>query len=280
MKPEQEEAWEEFEWFVRERWRIATRKEAGEPPPWTDDPILRSGKFGNVWREWDAGTKWERELLSSYEDPRDCLRLILVYRHNLMPQTTECLLAGGFASDVLRACDGRPVVNDVVKEWPGFAGKAYADCEPEAWARYVVAHRLEVDEQVPKLWPHFERVVQYGQGDPHALSLLLRRYLLRLGEFKTYEVMTSLAYCDWWPFGAMSLAHVGHGSAETLALLTGRATPDALLEAELELERRLGVATTTRMTEDSLCEWRKFRAVRDGTRDNRPWPDGLRRFEN
>lgn len=45
-------------YWMRERHRIYERRHAGQPKPWTDDPILQSYKFVNVFRRLDTGTKW------------------------------------------------------------------------------------------------------------------------------------------------------------------------------------------------------------------------------
>lgn len=45
-----------FDW-CRERERIRVKRDAGEPAPWTEDPIFRQGRFLNVFREDDKGTR-------------------------------------------------------------------------------------------------------------------------------------------------------------------------------------------------------------------------------
>ena len=47
--------------YMKERESIRERKESGEPPPWTDDPILQEYRFTNIRREHDAVTIWIRE---------------------------------------------------------------------------------------------------------------------------------------------------------------------------------------------------------------------------
>ena len=42
--------------WALEREAIRLRKEAGRPLPWTDDPILATGRFCNVYREYDRRT--------------------------------------------------------------------------------------------------------------------------------------------------------------------------------------------------------------------------------
>jgi len=43
--------------FCRERERIRLLREAGAPAPWSDDPIMQRGRFLNVFREDDRGSK-------------------------------------------------------------------------------------------------------------------------------------------------------------------------------------------------------------------------------
>jgi hypothetical protein len=44
--------------FMRERHNIYLKKQAGEPKPWTDYPILSKYRFCNVYRELDTVTQW------------------------------------------------------------------------------------------------------------------------------------------------------------------------------------------------------------------------------
>lgn len=54
---------EHFTWFVNERESIRERKEAGEPLPYTSDPILSEYRFCNVRRRDDKVSRW---LLDNY----------------------------------------------------------------------------------------------------------------------------------------------------------------------------------------------------------------------
>lgn len=44
--------------FMFERYLIYRKRQAGEPKPWTADPILQRYKFTNVYREHDTVSKW------------------------------------------------------------------------------------------------------------------------------------------------------------------------------------------------------------------------------
>ena len=52
--------------YMIERENIRRRKEAGEPGPWTDDPILREYSFTNVRRSDDRTT---RTLMAQFYCP-------------------------------------------------------------------------------------------------------------------------------------------------------------------------------------------------------------------
>lgn len=61
-------------YWVAERHAIYLRRKAGEPKPWTDDPILQQFYFTNVYRELDKTTVWFRKNVR--EPLRDDLRVI------------------------------------------------------------------------------------------------------------------------------------------------------------------------------------------------------------
>ena len=43
--------------FCKERENIRLKRERGEPGPWTTDEVFQNGRFLNVFREDDRGTK-------------------------------------------------------------------------------------------------------------------------------------------------------------------------------------------------------------------------------
>ena len=54
-----------FAW-IKERHAVYTRKAAGLPKPWTQDPILQKFRFCNVYRELDTVTQW---IAGHWRDP-------------------------------------------------------------------------------------------------------------------------------------------------------------------------------------------------------------------
>lgn len=68
--------------FVEARHRVWEKRQAGLPAPWTDDPIVASRKFTNVFRILDHGTQF---IMTDLIDPevadRDMLMRLFLYRH-------------------------------------------------------------------------------------------------------------------------------------------------------------------------------------------------------
>ena len=87
---------EEFVNFVVERHRIYRRREAGEPRPWTGDPILRDYKFTNVYRELDRVTQWiANNWREPYEHERYLFHAMVIARLVNHPETLAALPAPG-----------------------------------------------------------------------------------------------------------------------------------------------------------------------------------------
>jgi hypothetical protein len=51
--------------YISDRNQIWVRRNRGEKPPWTDDPILQRNHFTNVFRRYDAGTQHLVDLIST-----------------------------------------------------------------------------------------------------------------------------------------------------------------------------------------------------------------------
>lgn len=60
--------------FVHERHNVWERRRAGDPQPWTSDPVLAGNKFTNVFRVLDYGSQFLlKELLDPSLPSRDIL---------------------------------------------------------------------------------------------------------------------------------------------------------------------------------------------------------------
>lgn len=83
---------ERFLWWINERESIRLKKEAGEPRPWTADPILQKYRFCNVMRIDDAVSQWL--LYNWYEPYRDhpnMLAAVALARFFNLPSSLEAI---------------------------------------------------------------------------------------------------------------------------------------------------------------------------------------------
>src|SRR4051794_22718625 len=68
--------------FLHERQRVWQRRFVQRcPPPWTEDPVLQSERFTNVYRELDPGTQYAlMAILETTHAKEDKIFNILLYR--------------------------------------------------------------------------------------------------------------------------------------------------------------------------------------------------------
>lgn len=78
-------------YWIQERYRILTKKRAGLPKPWSDDPVFQTTYFCNVRREDDKITKWIRNFYSPHVEHPMFEFNILVSRFLNWPNTLGSL---------------------------------------------------------------------------------------------------------------------------------------------------------------------------------------------
>lgn len=109
---------DDFLRFVMERHRIWKLRQAGAPQPWTDDPVLATRKFTNVFRVLDPGTQFLlTDLFDPDIDPRDNLMRAFLYRHTGRVETWEYL-------DVTTGYPTLDILDEVRAAWHSYRGTA------------------------------------------------------------------------------------------------------------------------------------------------------------
>lgn len=77
--------------MVLERHKIWAARQAGQPQPWTEDPVLANRKFTNMFRVLDPGSQFVFEL--DEPDPVDVIARLVFYRVTNLPSTWYALRA-------------------------------------------------------------------------------------------------------------------------------------------------------------------------------------------
>lgn len=72
-----------WHWIAERQTAFYNRHVAGNPPPWTSDPVIAGNHFTNVYRELDPGTKWVRRHVLEQPGLMDEQRAFLVFAYRL-----------------------------------------------------------------------------------------------------------------------------------------------------------------------------------------------------
>lgn len=197
--------------YTKERYNIHMKRQAGEPWPWTDDPVLQTYKFCNIYREDDVGTIWLREnIREPYANHPNLFFNICIYRQFNRVETAELIgfIDGEFDPDLLyltvqkRKLAGYPIYTSahMVRSAPrGICADKLT---------YTVYHVLQ------PLWHNLKALEPVPGEDTleTAYHKILQAY--GFGHFLAYEVVTDCRhtrYLDSAP-DIMTWANAGPGA--------------------------------------------------------------------
>lgn len=266
-------------YWVCEREQIRARKERGDAPPWTTDPILATYRFCCVRREDDRVTRWVRDhVRAPYADHPLLWLMLAICRQVCWPDTLAELIESdgawpshaGFSparlGEVLRARRARGV-----KVYTGAyvipaphehgADKQRYVAEVVLGALYASRERAADDE-----W--FTRTLEHA----HARLCAFRGW----GDFLAYQAVVDMRFCARLLAAApdaRSWAAAGPGTIRGLNRLHGRDLTarvsqrqalDEVLAIYEVAERETGVSLDLSDVPNILCETDKYlRVARD-----------------
>ncbi len=259
--------------FVAEREHVRLKKEAGQPWPWTNDPILRDYKFCCVRREDDRVTKGIATLYREpfENDPELWFALLVARRAVNWPDTLAEL--------------GYPVpwnpehFRAVIRSRQAAGHKAY---EAQAYKVMVSGQAGEQADLIVShvLTPIWERRDYYRPRHGDTLSSFASRLSEGpyMGGFYAGQVVADLKYVqlqdasDWWTFAVS-----GPGSRRGLDRVLGRTPRKYWAEAAWYAEFRqlcdtvrepirqvTGLNLHAQDIQGCLCEYDKLCRLRNG----------------
>lgn len=180
--------------FVVERHRVWERRQAGQPAPWTEDPILRSRKFTHVYRVLDYGSQFlVNELLNPLLSPRDALARCFLYRYTNLPATwTEMQrVMGRYPLEQ----DLNEVLVKIIHEYRDAGNKVFSG------AYMILPQPNREGDKVQQAVELAARWMESHAGDFMAATTQSQRYeILRreygVGPFLAMQILTDWGYSE------------------------------------------------------------------------------------
>lgn len=178
--------------FLRERYRILLRRRAGEPAPWTSDPVLQSWRFCNVRREDDKVTEWfRREIRDPLQDHPAVWFATIAFRWFNTIETGELLkpfLAVGHwdRAEVQRLLEERIARGETI-----FTAAFMINSAPGIKKHINI---LDILDEVHKAGPPAR--ITRDCWTKEAMFKEVKK-IPRLGNFAAYQVVVDLQYTFW-----------------------------------------------------------------------------------
>jgi len=199
--------------FARARHQIFLDRTAGKPPPWTDDPVLATTRFTNVFRELDRTTLWFRQNIR--EPLRDEFWVVpatIIFRWFNRIETGECLMPPqvGLLQGEFRRHQFEGIVRDHLPRGPWVTGS------------YMVCSGRSTGDKLSGILRYCELMLEWWQTEGRKFFLTRPNLqaahtklleLEGLAGFTAYEVVTDLRW-TWSvdPTDRNRWAHAGPGA--------------------------------------------------------------------
>lgn len=226
--------------FMKARHDIYLDRKAGKPGPWTADPVLRDGRFCNIFRELDTVTIWvDKHIRQPYADHPHLWFMLAIARYINWPDTLAELIQTKQWPDnpdfepswLTTALEHRAVRGD--KVYTGaYMIRAESD-QTKPWYSWT-KHRYIAEIVLGRLWEdraEWKHLLETQPGILRSFNRLEQvwakfqepRYI-GWGPFMAYEVVTDLRHTrylrnapDIWTW-----ANAGPGAIRGLNRLYGR----------------------------------------------------------
>jgi len=203
-------------YFASERHQIFERRVAGEPAPWTTDPILSSFKFCNTFRAADRVSQYLiREIAYHNEacSPEDRMFQIVAFRIFSKIETWQHI----------RGILGRHPTLDDLKD--GTFGRTIEDAKRRNGTLYTSAFILCANDAYGRALKHLNHIELFRHmflrerlgarlldaRGLRELFQLLHRYPL-MGDFMSYQIAIDLNYSDLFDFSEDEFTQPGPGA--------------------------------------------------------------------
>ena len=274
--------------FVAERHRVFEHRQAGDPQPWTTDPVLRGHKFTNTFRILDYGSQFLLSMLTEDLDPRETLARCFLYRHTGRVEPWE----------FYEVKHGRyPLIEDfplALETWKEYRGGVHESVRADTGRVMMINERpvftgayLVFPQSQIKGTDKLDAIVDlaarlFTPGGPqdvvpaflHAETQLARFQALRrnpgVGDFMAMQILTDMSYSRWSADRENEFVVAGPGAVKgARTLFPNRKALEVIRWAQREIHDYPGEPTLTLPNghtrtpslmdvQNTLCEWSKY----------------------
>lgn len=283
--------------FMVKRHQVYLDRKAGKPGPWTDDPILRDGRFCNIFRELDTVTIWiDENIRKPFADHQHLWFMLAIARYVNWPPTLQWLIdrasswpdSSVFEPKFLTAALEAQAASGNKVYTGAYMIRAESDPTKEwySWSK----HRYIAEIVLGRLWEDRLRFADHlSQASLEAAwSMFQEPRYVGWGPFMAYEVVTDLRHTRYLRNAPdiYTWANAGPGAIRGLNRLysrpleakprpgdTNREMRELMLnlndiatyKPSSDLNRVFGVKPfEMRDIEHTLCEFDKYERVRLG----------------
>lgn len=176
--------------YARKREQIRRQKAAGQPPPWTEDPIFQQFRFCNVFREDDKVTRWFQEnLRGPLRDDPFVITAVTAFRWFNRIETGEALKPM-LMERVWDSGQAKELIYGNIPEGPWTTG-SYMIKSPAG--KRKVEGLCECIERVAVHAPVMAYACEPGETALEDVWKVLKSFPY-MGDFMAYEVVTDLRH--------------------------------------------------------------------------------------
>lgn len=257
-------------YWINERENIRIKKEAGEPKPWSNDPVFQTTYFCNVMRENDKVTRYIRKMYSPHVKHPLFVHNTILARFLNWPPTLEYI---GYQD-----CWDPKKVNQLLH--------ALGECNKVWGSAYIVSTCGRAMDKIDYLcdivMPSIGEVLLDFTHETCWEASTALQFIEGISTFMAGQVVADLKNTlghplniapDWWTF-----ALPGPGSRRGMDWLCGEKVGEAEWHKKLEeLQLRLnsdGIYLCRQDIQNCLCEYDKYERVTNGTGRSKRGYDG------
>ena len=274
-----QENFDTFWYWINERYAILQKKNAGEPKPWSDDPIFQEWKFCNVFRTDDKQTQFYlNNVVEPHEDDDPGLIIFNAYAFRAFNLYSTYDVMGGWFNHWSPTLAKQRIQNYSVYGKSIMSG-AYMIRGREGMPKYesIILTLDAVWESRNEL----ASALSNNTGIQNAFDVLMNMGFWGWADFTTYQVVLDLTYTkilrgaqdlnEWCTFGP--------GAKRGLELIYPGIKPSNYLTGTKELyllqDEHRGSHVPQLSLQDiefSLCETSKYVRILNGGHGKQKYP--------